>query len=45
MVYRIPDHFSLAHQTGQATDAFKYFATPHFQDLGVVKQQRKPKIS
>ena len=37
-------HFSVAHQKGQATDPVKYFAAPENQDLGIVKQQRKPNI-
>jgi len=42
MIYRGLYHFSVAHQKGQATDPVKYFAAPENQDLGIVKQQRKP---
>ncbi|HEY9638459.1 MAG TPA: IS4 family transposase [Coleofasciculaceae cyanobacterium] len=44
MIYRGLYHFSVAHQKGQATDPVKYFAAPENQDLGIVKQQRKPNI-
>ena len=37
-------HFSVAHQKGIATNPVKYFATPENQDLGIVKQQRKPNL-
>lgn len=37
-------HFSVAHQTGKATDPVKYFAARENQDLGIVKQQRKPNV-
>jgi hypothetical protein len=42
MIYRGLYHFSVAHQKGKATDPVKYFAAPENQDLGIVKQQRKP---
>jgi hypothetical protein len=44
MVYRGLYHFSVAHHKGIATDPVKYFAAPENQDLGIVKQQRKPKV-
>ena len=44
MVYRGLYHFSVAHQKGIATDPVKYFAARENQDLGIVKQQRKPNI-
>jgi hypothetical protein len=44
MIYRGLYHFSVAHQKGKATDPVKYFAAPENQDLGIVKQQRKPFI-
>jgi hypothetical protein len=44
MVYRGLYHFSVAHQKGQATDPVKYFAARENQDLGIVKQQRKPNV-
>ena len=44
MIYRGLYHFSVAHQKGKATDPVKYFASPENQDLGIVKQQRKPNI-
>jgi hypothetical protein len=44
MIYRGLYHFSVAHQKGNATDPVKYFAAPENQDLGIVKQQRKPFI-
>ncbi|MBE9130189.1 MULTISPECIES: IS4 family transposase [unclassified Coleofasciculus] len=42
MIYRGLYHFSVAHQKGKATDPVKYFAAPENQDLGIVKQPRKP---
>ena len=42
MVYRGLYHFSVARQKGQAIDPVKYFAAPENQDLGIVKQPRKP---
>jgi hypothetical protein len=44
MIYRGLYHFSVAHQKGKATDPVKYFSTPENQDLGIVKQQRKPNV-
>ena len=44
MIYRGLYHFSVAHQKGIATDPVKYFAARENQDLGIVKQQRKPKV-
>jgi hypothetical protein len=44
MIYRGLYHFSVAHQKGLATHPVKYFAAPENQDLGIVKQQRKPNI-
>ena len=44
MIYRGLYHFSVAHQKGIATDPVKYFAAPENQDLGIVKQQRKPNV-
>jgi Transposase DDE domain. len=44
MIYRGLYHFHVAHQKGKATDPVKYFAAPENQDLGIVKQQRKPNI-
>lgn len=44
MIYRGLYHFSVAHKKGQATDPVKYFADPKNQDLGIVKQQRKPSV-
>ena len=44
MIYRGLDHFSVAHQKGQAIEPVQYFAAPENQDLGIVKQQRKPNI-
>jgi hypothetical protein len=44
MIYWGLYRFSVAHQKGQATDPVKYFATRQNQDLGIVKQQRKPFI-
>ncbi len=42
MVYRGLYHFSVAYDTGIATEPVKYFAAPENQDLGVVKALRKP---
>jgi hypothetical protein len=44
MIYRGLYHFYVAHQKGKATDPLKYFASPENQDLGIVKQQRKPNV-
>jgi hypothetical protein len=44
MIYRGLYHFSVAHQKGIATDPVKYFAARENQDLGIVKQQRKPNV-
>ena len=44
MIYRGLYHFSVAYQKGQATDPVKYFAARENQDLGIVKQQRKPNV-
>jgi hypothetical protein len=44
MIYRGLYHFYLAHQKSKATDPIEYFVAPENQDLGVVKQQRKPHI-
>jgi hypothetical protein len=38
------NNFYVAHQQGKAADPFEYFAAPENQDLGIVKQQRKPNI-
>ena len=42
IIYRGLYHFSVAHQKGRATDPVQYFAARENQDLGIVKQQRKP---
>jgi hypothetical protein len=42
MIYRGLYHFSVAHQKGIATNPVKYFAARENQDLGIVKQQRRP---
>ena len=42
MIYRGLYHFSVAHQKGLTHDPVKYFASPENQDLGIVKQKRKP---
>jgi hypothetical protein len=44
MIYRGLYHFSVAHPKGIATDPVKYFAARENQDLGIVKQQRKPNV-
>jgi hypothetical protein len=44
MIYRGLYHFSVAHQKGIATNPVKYFAARENQDLGIVKQQRKPNL-
>jgi hypothetical protein len=44
MIYRGLYHFSVAYQKGLATDPVKYFAAPSNQDLGIVKQKRKPNV-
>ncbi|EGJ28999.1 MULTISPECIES: IS4 family transposase [Moorena] len=44
MIYRGLYHFYVAHDKGLASDPVKYFAAPENQDLGIVKQQRKPKV-
>jgi hypothetical protein len=44
MIYRGLYHFSVAHQKGKAIDPVKYFAAPENQDLGIVKQPRKPNV-
>ncbi len=44
MIYRGLYHFYVAHQKGKATDPLKYFASFENQDLGIVKQQRKPNV-
>lgn len=44
MIYRGLYHFSVARQKGQSTDPIKYFSAPENQDLGVVKQLRKPNV-
>ena len=44
MVYRGLYHFSVAHQKGQATDLVQYFAARENQALGIVKQQRNPRV-
>jgi len=44
MIYRGLYHFSVAHQKGLATDPVQYFAAPENQDLGIVKQKRKPNV-
>jgi hypothetical protein len=44
MIYRGLYHFSLAYQKGRTTDPVKYFAAPENQDLGILKQQRKPRV-
>jgi len=44
MVYRGLYHFSVAHQKGQATNLVQYFAARENQDLGIVKQQRNPRV-
>jgi hypothetical protein len=44
MIYRGLYHFFVAYQKGITTDAVKYFAAPENQDLGILKQQRKPRI-
>jgi hypothetical protein len=42
MIYRGLSHFSVVYQKGITTDPVKYFATPENQNLGILKQQRKP---
>lgn len=42
MVFRGLYHFRQAFQRGNAHDPVAYFAAPENQDLGVVKQKRKP---
>ena len=37
-------HFSVAYQKGKAIDPVKYFVAKENQDLGIVKQQRKPNV-
>jgi hypothetical protein len=44
MIYRGLYHFYVAHQKGLASDPVKYFAAGENQDLGIVKQQRKPHV-
>ena len=44
MIYRGLYHFYVAEQKGKATDPIEYSVAPENQDLGVVKQQRKPHI-
>ena len=44
MIYRGLYHFSVARQKGLAQDPVKYFAAPENQDLGIVKQKRKPNV-
>jgi hypothetical protein len=44
MIYRGLYHFYVAYQKGKGTDPIEYFLAPENQDLGVVKQQRKPHI-
>ena len=44
MIYRGLYHFSVARQKGLASDPVQYFAAPENRDLGIVKQQRKPKV-
>ena len=44
MIYRGLYHFYVSHQKGLASDPVKYFAAPENQDLGIVKQQRKPNV-
>jgi hypothetical protein len=44
MIYRGLYHFYVARQKGLASDPVKYFAAPENQDLGIVKQQRKPNV-
>jgi hypothetical protein len=44
MIYRGLYHFSVAYQKGITTDPVKYFAAPENQDLGILKQQRKPRV-
>ena len=44
MIYRGLYHFSVAYQKGKATDPVKYFTAAENQDLGIVKQPRKPKV-
>jgi len=44
MIYRGLYHFSAAYQKGITTDPVKYFAAPENQDLGILKQQRKPRV-
>ena len=44
MIYRGLYHFYMAHHKGLTKDPVKYFAAPENQDLGIVKQQRKPNV-
>ena len=44
MIYRGLYHFYMAHHKGLTDEPVKYFAAPENQDLGIVKQQRKPNI-
>jgi hypothetical protein len=44
MIYRGLYHFSVAYQKGITTDPVKYLTAPENQDLGIIKQQRKPRV-
>ena len=44
MIYRGLYHFYMAHNKGLTNNPIKYFAAPENQDLGIVKQQRKPNV-
>ena len=44
MIYRGLYHFSVAYQKGITTDPVKYFGAADNHDLGILKQQRKPRV-
>lgn len=44
MIYRGLYHFYVVRQKGLASDPVKYFAASENQDLGIVKQRRKPNL-
>ena len=44
MIYRGLYHFYMAHNKGLTDNPVKYFAAPENQDLGIVKQRRKPNV-
>lgn len=44
MIYRGLYHFQVARQKGLAANPIEYFAAAENRDLGIVKQQRKPRV-